>query len=77
MLWLVVLSGVTGSTPLNRIYYLRADTSGITGARPTSQWTFWFVCGANNDNCGSTVPALPLGYAWIGNSEGAPPALVG
>ncbi|OBT95902.1 hypothetical protein VE01_06057 [Pseudogymnoascus verrucosus] len=77
MLWLVVLSGVTNHTPLNKIWFLRADTSGIGDARPNSQWTFWYVCGDNNNNCGSPVPALPLGYAWRGNSTGAPSALVG
>ncbi|OBT79321.1 hypothetical protein VF21_01869 [Pseudogymnoascus sp. 05NY08] len=77
MLWLVVLSGVTHHTPLNKIWFLRADTSGIGDARPISQWTFWYVCGDNNDNCGKPVPALPLGYAWRGNSNGAPAALVG
>jgi hypothetical protein len=77
MLWLVLLSGVTHRAPLNRIYFLRADTSAIRGARPVSQWTYWFVCGENNNDCGRTVPALPLGYAWRSNSEGAPPALVG
>ncbi|KFZ18231.1 hypothetical protein V502_04199 [Pseudogymnoascus sp. VKM F-4520 (FW-2644)] len=77
MMWLVVLAGVTRHTPLNKIYFLRADTSGIGDARPISQWTFWYVCGSNNDNCGSPVPALPIGYAWRGNSAGAPSALVG
>jgi hypothetical protein len=77
MLWLVVLSGVTHHSPLNKIWFLRADTSGIGNARPISQWTFWHVCGDHNDNCGATVPALPLGYAWRGNSNGAPKALVG
>lgn len=77
MLWLVVLSGVTHHSPLNKIWFLRADTSGIGDARPISQWTFWHVCGDHNDNCGATVPALPLGYAWRGNSNGAPAALVG
>ncbi|KFX96741.1 hypothetical protein V490_03165 [Pseudogymnoascus sp. VKM F-3557] len=77
MMWLVLLSGVTHHSPLNKIYFLRADTSGIGNARPISQWTYWYVCGDNNENCGKPVPALPLGYAWTGNSQGAPKALVG
>lgn len=77
MLWLVLLSGVRHSTPLNKVYFLRADTSGMGNARPISQWTYWHVCGDNNENCGSTVPALPIGYAWGQNTKGAPPALVG
>ena len=77
LLFFVVLSGVTNSTPLNKTYFLSADTSGITGARPISQWTFFYVCGAGNTDCGSPVPDLPIGYAWIGNTAGAPSAMVG
>lgn len=77
MLWFVVLAGVTHQSPLNKIWFLRADTSGIGNARPVSQWTFWHVCGENNENCGNPVPALPLGYAWRENSRGAPRDLTG
>ena len=74
----VVLSGVTNSTPLNKTYFLQADTSTIAGSgRATSQWTYFYVCGAGNQDCGSPVPDLPFGYAWVGGSAGAPEALVG
>lgn len=77
MLW-VILSGVTDHTPLNRTWFLEADTSNIAGTdRPTSRWTYFFICGDSNKNCGSAVPALPIGYAWRGGSEGAPASLVG
>lgn len=39
MLWFVILSGVTQTSPLRQTYFLRADTSNIQGARPISQWT--------------------------------------
>lgn len=78
MLWFVVLSGVRHHTPLDRIWFLRADTSGIAGApRDISQWTFFQICGDNNSNCGSPKGALPLGYAWYDGSEGAPEDLTG
>lgn len=77
LMFFVVLSGVKNSTPLNKTYFLRADTSGITGARPISQWTYFYVCGDGNADCGSPVPALPFGYAWVGGGAGAPPSLVG
>jgi len=73
----VVLSGVKNHTPLNKVYFLRADTSKIQGARPVSQWTYFYVCGQDNQNCGSPVPDLPFGYAWIGGGQGAPSSLIG
>ena len=74
----VILSGVTNSTPLNKTWFLQADTSKIAGSRrATSQWTYFYVCGAGNQDCGSAVPDLPIGYAWVGGSAGAPAELVG
>ena len=77
LMFFVVLSGVTGTTPLDNTYFLRATTSDIQSARPVSQWTYFYVCGEGNDNCGSPVPALPFGYAWVGGGEGAPDGLTG
>jgi hypothetical protein len=78
LLWFVVLSGVTTHTPLNKIYFLKADTTGIQGAhRPVSQWTFWKICGEYNANCDQPKAALPFGYAWYDSSVGAPPKLIG
>ena len=78
LLFLVVLSGVKDHSPLNKIYFLQADTSTIAGSgRSISQWTYFYVCGENNQGCGKAVPDLPFGYAWIGGSAGAPDALVG
>ena len=77
-MFFVVLSGVKDHTPLNKVWFLQADTSHIAGSpRPLSQWTYFYVCGNQNKNCGSPVPALPLGYAWKGDNSGAPAALVG
>lgn len=78
LMFFVVLSGVTNSTPLNKTYFLRADTSSILGSgRAVSQWTYFYVCGEGNTDCGSPVPALPFGYAWVGGPAGAPADLVG
>jgi hypothetical protein len=77
LMFFVVLSGVTGTTPLNKTYFLQADTSSIPGARAISQWTYFYVCGEGNTDCGSPVPDLPFGYAWVGNSAGVPAGLVG
>lgn len=64
MLWFVVLSGETGASPVRQTYFLRADTSGIRGARAVTQWTYLRVCGEGNEGCGPARPALPLGDAW-------------
>jgi len=78
LIFFVVLSGVKNTSPLNKTWFLQADTSTIAGSgRPISQWTYFYVCGANNQDCGSPVPDLPIGYAWVGGNAGVPPALVG
>jgi hypothetical protein len=78
LMFFVVLSGVTDSVPLNRTWFLQVDTSTIPGAgRAVSQWTYFYICGEGNKDCGAPVPALPLGYAWVGGSEGVPDDLTG
>ena len=77
MMFFVILSGVTDHTPLNRTYFLRANTAGIGQARNVSQWTYLYVCGENNQDCGTAIAALPFGFAWYGNSSGVPSDLAG
>ncbi|KAL2181103.1 SUR7/PalI family-domain-containing protein [Thermothelomyces heterothallicus CBS 202.75] len=77
LLWFVILSGVTHTSPLRQTYFLRADTSGIQGARPVTQWTYFKTCGEGNTDCGPARPALPLGDAWASNARGAPSDLIG
>ncbi|CAG8979498.1 hypothetical protein HYALB_00013290 [Hymenoscyphus albidus] len=77
LMFFVILSGVTGTTPLDKTYFLEADTTRIDGPRPISQWTYFYICGPGNTDCGSPVPALPIGYAWNGGNQGAPFELVG
>ncbi|KAI0405585.1 SUR7/PalI family-domain-containing protein [Xylaria palmicola] len=79
LLFFVVLSGLTRTSPLRQTYFLSADTAGISGARPVSQWTYFRVCGAGNADCGRAWPDFPLGWAWSGHPAGAdlPDRLVG
>jgi len=77
LLWFVILSGLTHTSPLSETYFLRADTSGISGARSISQWTYFFICGLDNKDCGPATPALPIGHAWSGSPSNAPAELVG
>jgi hypothetical protein len=78
LMFFVVLSGVTNTTPLNKTWFLRADTASLPGSgRAVSQWTYFYVCGEGNQNCGAAVPALPLGYAWVGGTQGVPANIIG
>lgn len=76
-LWFIILSGLNNTTPLNKTYFLRADTSDITGARDVTQWTFFYICGAGNKGCSGARPAPSIGRAWSSNPSGAPDSLVG
>lgn len=77
LLWFVILSGVVHTAPLDRTFFLRADTSGITGARPITQWTYFYTCGDGNLDCGKASPDPPFGKAWGSNPSNAPEELVG
>ncbi|KAF7718457.1 Uncharacterized protein PECH_005942 [Penicillium ucsense] len=63
LIFLTLLAGVNNHTPLNQIYFLQADTGNIPGAPTTSRWTFWNVCGVDNNGhnlCGAVHPDFPL-----------------
>ncbi|SCU86124.1 LAME_0D04610g1_1 [Lachancea meyersii CBS 8951] len=64
LLILIVLSGSTTNFPVDRFYWLQADTSGISGA-PSGQarWTFWGLCSRDASNklvCPDLAPAYPI-----------------
>ncbi|KAK3693704.1 SUR7/PalI family-domain-containing protein [Podospora appendiculata] len=77
MLFFVILSGVTSTSPLSQTYFLRADTHGISGARAISQWTYFRICGDGNTDCSASYADPPVGYAWDGNPNNAPAELAG
>ncbi|KAJ5514019.1 Actin cortical patch SUR7/pH-response regulator PalI [Penicillium fimorum] len=62
LIFLTLLGGVTNTTPLNRIYFLQADTGNIPGAPTTSRWTFWNLCDVKNGKnlCGDTHVNFPF-----------------
>ncbi|CAI5760654.1 unnamed protein product [Candida verbasci] len=61
LLIFTVLSGSSNHFPLNRFYWLEADTSDIPNApADRSAWTFWGVCDKDDySNC-LTGPAYPI-----------------
>ncbi|KAH7176542.1 SUR7/PalI family-domain-containing protein [Dactylonectria macrodidyma] len=77
LLFFIILPGVTNTAPLRLTYFLRADTDGITGARDTTQWTFFYFCGLNNKDCGRARPAPAFGRAWDSNADNVPSQLIG
>lgn len=63
LLLLIIISGSINHFPIDKFYWLEADTSGIGSAGPISMWTFWGVCTKNNDGlrvCDDLKPAFPL-----------------
>ena len=63
----ILLAGAINGAPVNRWYFLEADTSNIPNAPALSRWTYWNVCGVDGDrtSCGdrsyeSVHPAWPL-----------------
>lgn len=77
MLFFVILSGTTPTTPLNSTYFLQADTAGITGALDISQWTYFYICAPGNQDCSKASPAMPFGHAWADNADNIPSGLGG
>jgi hypothetical protein len=77
MILFIFLAGVSNSTPLNNTYFLSADTSGISGARDRTQWTYFYMCSPGNVDCSGAWPAPGFGWAWDANPTGAPAELVG
>ncbi|CAL5872717.1 uncharacterized protein PFLUO_LOCUS6984 [Penicillium psychrofluorescens] len=62
LIFLTLLGGARNTDPLNRIYFLEANTGNIPGAPPVSRWTFWALCSVKNglNDCGSSHPDFPL-----------------
>ncbi|KAH3902841.1 Sur7p SCDLUD_000433 [Saccharomycodes ludwigii] len=61
---LLILSGSINHFPINKFYWLSANTSNIPGAPyDISRWTFWGLCAEKNDKnvCSNYLsPAYPI-----------------
>ncbi|KAI8221495.1 Protein SUR7 [Colletotrichum sp. SAR 10_99] len=77
LLMFVILSGVKDTAPLNKTYFLQANTAGITGARDVTRWTYFYYCNDENTGCWGPWPAPAFGWAWSQNAANVPPALEG
>ena len=81
-MFFILLAGAINGDPVNRWYFLEADTSNIPNAPALSRWTYWNVCGVQNGRlaCGDASyegisPAFPLDPAsgrTFGTTENVP-----
>ncbi|MCJ1245661.1 hypothetical protein MMC30_002865 [Trapelia coarctata] len=80
-MFLVLLAGAINSNPVNQIYFLQADTSGIQGAPAVSRWTFWNTCSVDangRDACGAAYPDYPFDpQNNFGSQRGVPDSFIG
>lgn len=63
LLILIILSGSMTNYPVDRFYWVQADTSGIPNAANTTRWTFWGACSITDGttSCGDHLsPAAPI-----------------
>lgn len=83
----ILLAGAVNGNPVNRWYFLQADTSNIPSAPPLSRWTFWNICNGESgvDVCGAPgygniSPARPFDPPSgrnFGTTEGVPEGFIG
>ncbi|KAI5812886.1 SUR7/PalI family-domain-containing protein [Pyronema omphalodes] len=81
MLFLLLLAGSKHHTPLDQIFLLQADTSGIPGApQGVARWTLYNVCNSHNGrntDCGGTQAAYPFDPVRnFGTTENVPRAFI-
>ena len=66
LLILTIISGTTQHYPVNRFYWIEADTDGIPNASSLTRWTFWGACDNINDrtvcsdNLAAAYPISPV-----------------
>lgn len=82
LIFLVLLGGSRNSNPLNRIYFLEANTGNIPGAPLVSRWTFWALCSVKDgkNDCGSSHPDFPLdppSHRNFNTTVNVPPEFIG
>lgn len=78
----IILSGThIYKTPVDLVYFLQADTSGITGAANPARWTYFSVCGVDggrNADCGKIHAAQAFSPATnFGTTTGVASAFIG
>lgn len=80
LMLLTLIGGSVGHNPINKFYFLEADTSQIPGAAPLTRWTFWNACTVINgrDDCPKVHPAYPFDPPRnFGTSSGVPQQFIG
>lgn len=85
-MFFILLAGAVDGFPVNRWYFLQADTSNIPGAPALSRWTYWNVCGVEgartvcgDENYSNVHPAFPFnppGRKNFDTEVNVPPAFI-
>lgn len=84
-MFFILLAGAVDGNPVNRWYFLQADTSNIANAPALSRWTYWNVCDGSTgvDVCsgsgyGKISPARPFDPVRnFGTSDNVPQQFIG
>ncbi|KAK6460770.1 SUR7/PalI family-domain-containing protein [Scheffersomyces coipomensis] len=77
LLILTVLAGSTTSFPLDKFFWLEADTSHIPNAPQNAAWTFWGVCEHGDYSQCTLGPAYPISPVDNFNTEvGVPQSFI-
>jgi hypothetical protein len=81
---IVFFGGTQSKGQLRRVWFLRADTSSIHDASPTSYWTLWNVCGGPEGDwpVWSSCRDMKAGFRFdpqsnFGFAKGVPKKFVG
>jgi hypothetical protein len=75
LLIFIVLSGSINHSPINRFYWIQADTSDIPNAPAESRWTYWGLTSVSDgksvsDNLAPAYPFSPIDN--FGTTENVP-----
>lgn len=83
----IILAGAIDHSPINKWYFLQADTSNIPNAPALARWTFWDICDGSTGETvcsgsgfGSVSPARPLdppSNSNFGTDTNVPAAFIG
>ncbi|KAI4210243.1 MAG: hypothetical protein LQ351_006921 [Letrouitia transgressa] len=62
LILLTLIAGGVDKDPINRFYFLEADTAGLGNARGFTRWTFWNACSVVNgrNDCPKVHAAYPF-----------------
>lgn len=78
----IILAGAINQAPVNKWYFLQANTGNIPQAPSVARWTFWNLCPVvdGKNVCGPVQPAFPFDPAGgknFGTTSHVAPQFIG